>query len=537
MSERGAEQQSSTSNLAWAGGAVLAAVVVVALLFAVIGRPDAASTTGGTASTTTTVAPTTTEPAEPVIPTGRVAYLTADGRVLSGDGAEAPIEVASGAALGPTGLGAVAVAPTGDLIAFVRSDGALVTVPARGGETLVLATDAVTTDIGAATSIAWDPTGATISYLAVGTLDMVAPRPESPPPLSATNGVFRDELPDGELGNVVKVVDRTGEPRSRIGDPSLRSMTGIASSRSDDFLLLESINPVTRVPYTLSVASSVATDVTPTVLSADDPAFSPDGNFIVAVGPDKSGQELLRVATDSFGRTTLVSADEICSPAVSPDSTRIVYGTGPDCSKLMLVSSSGGTPVDITPPALPGTATYRYGELSWTAEGHYVVFADCRSTDGPVSCGGPVTFLDPDQRLVVPGTDATTVATLARPLLGDLTLAIIMAGPIQYEGTFAVDAEVEAELTELGETTTRVDVVLTEDDQLLELHLQIEQGNQFATGQMRLVDPTQGIDRTFLVLGTASAIGVRVVSLSGLWVTTDDLPFVTGEFRLAVRRG
>ena len=139
--------------------------------------------------------------------------------------------------------------------------------------------------------------------------------------------------------------------------------------------------------------------------------------------------------------------------------------------------------------------------------------------------------------MAVPGTDATTVATLARPLLGDLTLSIIMAGPIQYEGTFAVDAEVEAELTDLDETTTRVDVVLTEGDQTLELHLQIEQGNQFATGQMRLVDPAQGIDRTFLVLGTASAIGVRVVSLSGLWVTTDDLPFVSGEFRLAVRRG
>ena len=537
MSERGADQ-STTSNHAWAGGGVLAVIVVLALLVVVIGRPGSAEDPEGTASTTTTTAATTTTvpPGEEAVPTDRVAYLTGDGRVLSGEGAETPVEVASGAALGPTGLGALALAPTGDLIAFVRGDGALVTVPSRGGDVVVLATDAAMTDLGERTSIAWDPTGATLSYLAVGTEAMVAPRPEEPGPLSG-DGAYRDELPEGALGNVVKVVSREGEELTRIGDPSLRSFVGIASSESDDFLLLESVNPVTLEPYTVSVASSEATDVTPTLLSADDPTFSPDGNFVVAVGPDKSGQELVRVATDSFGRTTLVSADEVCSPSVSPDSTRIVYGTGPDCSKLMLISARGGTPVDITPPAQPGEATYRYGDLSWTAEGHFIVFADCRSTDGPVRCGGPVTFLDPDRRLVVPGVEATTVATVGRPLLGDLTMTVVLAGPIQYEGTFQVDAEVEPQLTTVDDATSRIDVQLSEGDQQLTLNLQIEEGNQFATGQMTIVDPAQGIERTFLVLGTASAVGVRVVSLTGIWMSTEDLPFVSGEFRIAVRRG
>jgi hypothetical protein len=54
---------------------------------------------------------------------------------------------------------------------------------------------------------------------------------------------------------------------------------------------------------------------------------------------------------------------------------------------------------------------------------------------------------------------------------------------------------------------------------------------------MTIVDPAQGIERTFLVLGTASAVGVRVVSLTGIWMSTEDLPFVSGEFRIAVRRG
>jgi hypothetical protein len=516
---------------------------VVALLLMVIRTPGSPSDSGGapaaSSSSTTSTTSTTLDPAtaDDIVPTDRVAYLTADGRVLSGVGAEAPIEIASGAALGPTGLGALAVAPTGDLVVYVRGDGAVVAVPVRGGEPTVLATDAVTADLGAHTSLAWDPTGARIAYLAVGTPEMAAPRSDLPPVLSSLDGVYRAPFPEGVLGNVVKVVDREGVEITRIGDPSTRSMVGVVSSQSDDFMLLESVNPEDGKPYTLAVGTSGSGEASPTVLSADDPTFSPDGNFIVAVGPDKSGQELIRVATDSFGRTTLVSTDSICAPSVSPDNTRIVYGSGPDCSKLMVVSARGGTPVEITPPALPGSATYRYGQLSWTAEGHFVVFADCRSTDGPVRCGGPVTFLDPDRRLVIPGAEATTVATVGRPLLGDLTLAVILDGPIEYTGTFPVTAEVESELIDVSESTARIEADLVDGDRQLGLRLQVEEGNEFVTGQMTVVDPAAGIDRTFLVLGTATAIGVRVVSVSGIWISTDDLPVASGEFRLAVRRG
>ena len=89
---------------------------------------------------------------------------------------------------------------------------------------------------------------------------------------------------------------------------------------------------------------------------------------------------LVRVATDTLARAVLVSADEICNPAISPDATRIVYGTGPSCSRLMVVSSRGGTPVDITPTARPGTADHGEGALGWTVDGRYVTFSDCRST-------------------------------------------------------------------------------------------------------------------------------------------------------------
>ena len=65
---------------------------------------------------------------------------------------------------------------------------------------------------------------------------------------------------------------------------------------------------------------------------------------------------------------------------------------------------------------------------------------------------------------------------------------------------------------------------------------ELQEGADFATGRLSLSDPEKGIERSFLILGTPSVLGVRVASLSGMWISTDDLPFASGEFRLAVRR-
>jgi hypothetical protein len=208
-----------------------------------------------------------------------------------------------------------------------------------------------------------------------------------------------------------------------------------------------------------------------------------------------------------------------------------------DCDQLKLVSAQGGEPVDITPPRRPGDATYGVGALGWTLDGHHVTFADCRRTDGPVRCGGPVSFLDPDRMAVTEGASAPTVAPMVRPLLQPLQLALVMTGPIEYSTSYAISAELEGELTDLGEGTTRVSAELSEEDRTLALELQVKEGATFATGTMTVQDPDAGIDRSFLVLATPSVIGVRVVSLTGLWISTDDVPVISGEFRLAVRRG
>ena len=552
MSERGVEHDRDPRGEgvpAWLLGlGALAAVLVAVVLLTVVipalreQRSAARSTeNAGTAVPTTApvdeVVDTTLAPVEP---SGQVAYIDAAGQVLLGDGAAPPEVLAGDAAIGDSGLGAVAIAPTGDVLAYVRSDGALVllTIPIAGvaDAPVVLATDAAVDAIGASTSLVWDFAGSQVAYLAVGTEDMAEPRPEEPPPLSSSQGVYRVPLPEGVLGHVVKVVDRDGNEVVRIGDPSTRSMVGITTSSSDDLMLLESVAPDTGKPYTLSLATSGSGEVLPTVLSADDPAFAPDGSFAVAVWPDGDGAQLVRVATETLDRATLADEGSVCRPSVSPDSTRIVYGAGDDCSELHLISANGGVPVDITPPTGPGDAAFGVGALGWTQDGQHIVFSNCASTSGPVGCTGPVTFLDPDRREVAEGAAAATVAPQARPLIRSLRLDLVMEGPIAYETSFEVSAELEGQLTEIGEGAARIDAELVEDDRSLVLDLQVQDGANFATGTMTVTDPDAGIDRTFLVLATPTVLGVRSVSLSGMWISTDELPVTSGEFRLAIRR-
>lgn len=560
MSGPGFKSPRRAAEVAWYAGGVAAIFAVVALLSLVIrgsdsrtaadaARDAAQKSKSVSQATDAPTAPpvgggpgsgksstTTVDPEKPgAIPTDRVAYLTADGRVLSGVGASSPVEVAKGAAIGPSGLGSMAIAPTGDLIAFVRSDGALVTVPVEGGTQKVLATDASKIRIGERPSLSWNSTSSAIVYRAVGTEAMVAKRPAVKPPLSSLRS-FRVPLPTGYLGDVAKIVDRDGKSIQRIGDPSTRSIVGLTTSSMDDFLILESEIPGTSNPYTLATGSSNSDEISPTEFSADDPAFSPDGNFIVAVGPVGTRQELVRVSTVTFLRTVLATDDQICAPVVSPDGTRIVYSAGNGCSKLMLISSKGGKPKNISPPARPGTPTFEFGRVSWTQDGHFLAFSDCRISGGPVKCNGKISFFDPDRGLLIPGIEATTVATVTRPLLTDVNVRLALRGPIEYAGSFPVDSETEAKLKDFDGGAGLVDVTLVEGDKKLKLKLQVDKGSRFGAGTMTIVDPEKGIDRTFTITGSASLLGVRIASLSGIWISTDDLPFMSGEFRISVGR-
>jgi hypothetical protein len=507
------------------------AVLSLALLGSLAAEPVRAQ---GVAPSTTTVPERADRRAEAgrTEPSGQVAYVTTDGRVWIGRGDGAPVEIAQGAAIGRGGQAAVAIAPTADLVAFIRADGTLVTVPIDGGPPTVLATDAVTSSLGRDPSLAWDATGASIAYLAVGTQDMAEPRSAERPPLHDPNA-FPVPLPTGVLGNVVKIVSRTGEAVSRLGDPSLRSYVGVTWSPADDLLLLESVIPGTTQRYTL-VAATSGTE-TPTYFSADDPAFAPDGRFVVAVGPAKGRRELIRISTDTLDRVTLATDESICTPVVSPDGTRIVYGGGRDCSRLMLISSKGGTPLDVTPAGTPDTATFGVSPPGWTVEGRWITLAPCRRDAGRVECDGPITFLNPDSGRVRQGPTASTVAPIVRPLVQDVYLDVDLRGPIEFNHSFVLDPTVQGQLTDTEDDGGRLRGRLVDGGTVMEVDLRSTGGDAVA-GQVTITDPENGIDRSFLVVGRPIVLGVRVLSISGIWVSTEDLPWATGRFDMAVRR-
>ena len=467
-------------------------------------------------------------------PSGEVAYVTADGKVLVGTGNAAPVQVADGAALGRGGQAAVAVSPNADVVAYVRANGELAMLPVGGGKATVLATDVSTASLGRAPSIAWNSTGDRISYLAIGTQAMVPPPSSTPTPLS--QGAFRVPIPTGVLGNVVKVVDRNGAVISTIGDPSTRSMSGVTASPSDDVLVLDSVIPGTSKPYTLSLSSSSVGALDPTVFSADDATFSPDGRFVLAVGPDKGKDEIVRVSTDTLDRATLTSDDKICGPSVSPDGTRIVYAAGADCDRLMLISSKGGRAVDVTPKNAPKHVTYGVGDLGWTVEGRFITYATCTTGSGQADCGGPTNFLNPDSGHQFAGPEATTVAPIRRPLVQNIYFDIDFRGPLKFSHSFVIDAKIEGQLDRPTDSSGVLTARLTDGGTILDVKIQEVTGQNFVTGQMTITDPQGGIDRTFLVIGRINLVGIRVFSLSGMWLSTNDLPFATGEFNAAIRR-
>ncbi len=466
------------------------------------------------------------------VPQGQVAYVDAAGQVLVGIGEATPAVVGAFAAIGPTGQGAVAISPTADSLVYVRSDGALVQIDTDRGEPVVLATDVALDAVGVNPIIGFNGTGDRISYVAVGTEAEVADA--STRKRNTDPGSFLVPLPEGPLGNVLKLIDRRGTVLSVLGDPSLRSVIGVTWSPGDPVMAVETEIPGTSDRYTMSIAVDGGDGLIPTPLSVDDPDFATDGSYVVAVGPSKGLRELVRVELDNLERTNLVVEEQICDPTVSPDATRIVYGGGPDCSRLMLISASGGRAFDITPLDAPATASFGAAELGWTTDGLFVTYPNCQTAGGATVCGGPSQFLEPDTGRVLDGPEAVTVAPIVRPLIQDVYLDFVMQGPLDLSHSFLINAETQGELTE---TEDGGFLEATVSDGLTEITFKMTANDEgFVTGSADIDDPEAGINRTFTILARANLLGARILRLSGIWMTTSDLPMATGEFVMAIRR-
>jgi hypothetical protein len=527
--------------------AVAAAIPALVVLAAVLPIGSAAPAGAGgrqSGSSTSTTAlrdvTTTTEGGgrrEPLTqPIGQIAYLSLDGGVWIAEGDDPPERIGDGAALGPANQGAVVVSPEADLVAWARTDGSLVTAPLSGGPLTVVATDVALDWLGREPIIAWDSQGEHLAYIAKGTAEMVPPADSQPRALEDPES-FPVPLPTGVYGNVVKTVTRKGGVTSIMGVPTERSFIGINWSLIDPLMVLESVIPGSEDRYTLLVAAGNAEADFPSPLSADDPDFAPDGSFLVAVGPSKGRQELIRVALDDLEQKVLVVDDRICNPLVSPDATRIVYAAGEHCERIKLISSKGGRSFDITPTDVPDTANFSVAELGWTTDGRFLSVPHCREVSTVTTCNGPVLFLEPDSGRVLAGPefDAATVAPIRRPLVQEVWVDIDLRGPLQFRGSFLVDESIQGALSQSETGGGSLEAELANETMTLGVKLTAERG-MFVAGTLTAVDPEQGIDRQFLALGRVQLLGARILQISGVWYVTDDLPFATGEFNIAVRR-
>lgn len=465
-------------------------------------------------------------------PRGAVAYVTSDRRVWLGTGNAEPVEVGALAGFGPNGQAAVAISPTGESVAYVRADGSLAVVGSDGTGMEVVATDVALDAIGGAPVLVWDGTGDHLSYVAEGTEDMVAD--SSTRPRSKAPGSNLAPLPDGPLGNVLATVNVNTLKVSTAGDPSLRSVIGVAGSLTDPVLVVQTAIPGTADRYTLALGVPGSSTFAPTPFSADDPDFSPGGGFMVASGPSKGIRELTRVDLATIAREVLTTDESICSPVISPDSTRIVYGGGPDCSRLKLVSAEGGKSFDITPLDAPDTASFGEAPLGWTSDGRFVTYPSCTSSADELDCAGPSVFLEPDSGRILDGPEAVTVAPVRNALIQDLWVDFVMGGPIEVSQSFPISADLEASLTDT-ESSEVLEATLNNGTAVLSIRLTASEEG-FVTGTIGLDDPTAGVDRTFAVLGRTTLLGLRIVSMTGIWMSTTEMPFATGEFTLAIRR-
>ncbi|MCZ7631122.1 MAG: hypothetical protein M5U19_19665 [Microthrixaceae bacterium] len=67
-------------------------------------------------------------------------------------------------------------------------------------------------------------------------------------------------MPDGPLGNVLATVDVTSGKIQTAGDPSLRSVFGIATSLTDPLIVVQTAIPGSTDRYTLALAAAGADD-------------------------------------------------------------------------------------------------------------------------------------------------------------------------------------------------------------------------------------------------------------------------------------
>lgn len=512
-----------------------AAFVVVAGSVAVAGSSmssgvgaQAAQASRGQATTTTSPTGASTGLSDGP---GQTAYVTPNGDVMvtASDG-EAPRRIGTGAATNASGLAPMAWRqPAADAVAYVRRDRALVVAPTNGDPVIVLANDAVVPADADESIISWDLSGSLVIYLA-----------ETRPGRVESRMIALSTAKDGEQGE-----------NQAIGDVARREVLAQTFSPLDPYIIQRTRDVDTGGELTLSLVNPSSGSTIGTPFSLDDPTFSPDGRYLFAVSRGTGAvEQLVRVSIiDPTSIELVADQDRICTPRVSPDARRIVYGGGAQCEQVWVINADGTEPTRLG-ENIAANQSFAVGTFSWSADGKTVAHAACTDRSGRPVCGGKYWDVPSDGSPAVQRAQAGSVLREFRSLLRPIKATIEVKGPISYTGTMQVGAQsiggkIEALADEISSTDAPKDSAadgavefkaIDEVNNARSFEMRLFHGadSSFLNGTLRIIDG--GFDHSFNFFGRLAPRSYGFVKLRGIWMSTAKIPFQAGHVLVTLER-
>lgn len=495
--------------------AVVAALGLVAVVIAVaVDLPAGPAGVAAQSGPTTTIrGGTTSMPrATDNLRSGRVAYVTASGDVViaKSDGSE-PVVIGTGAAANAVGLAPIAWDPFGASIAYVRNDGALIMAPVGGGDARVVATDAAVPPSATDQLLSFDVLGQTLSYI-------------------------RQTAPGRYRAQVVGVGALT-DASVPVGDVD-RMPVSLMWSPLDAYLLYISSDATTGGDTNLGFALPGGSIVRSSV-QLIDPTYSPDGSNIYGVLRAYGADQLVQLDVDDFSVKVLLERDHICHPSVSPDSDRIVFGSGPDasCAEVWIAAADGSNPKRIY-ERVGSNVVFSTGVFSWSLDGSVISHPSCRMLSEGPRCGVDGYWdLDPGGGRAVQRAGAN-VRREIRPQLKSVKVRFDITGPFTYQRTMVISSDAAGKVLNQDRSTSISVSAKDERNTSRSFSLQTVgvPGQRYTAGTLRIVDPDRKVDRTVTVMATATITGYRFAAIRGIWLDTSTMPFTSGRVDVTITR-
>jgi hypothetical protein len=501
---------------------VVASVLVVGVLVVATvvggGAADPSDAQLGDVTASTIVRNPTPETVAPSLTAaGRVAYATPTGDVVVADSdGSNPLTVGSGAVVDSNGLAPLAWSGSGDLLAYIRNDGAVVLASTDAiSDPIIAATDAVMSAQAQERVLSFDSTGSGVAYLEAG--------------VNGTSQAAVAVFDGASSGTVMPLTD-----------PATRIPTTFEFSPMDPVLFLQSLDADTGAVLPLAFVDPFNRTPFSSSIGVADPVFSPDGAFVYGV--ISSGvEQLARVDVQTARVEFIRNQEQICHPQPSPDGTRVAYGSGRVCNELWMVNSDGTDPQMVARVVGQGN-TFAVGSFSWSLDGSTVTHPACnRVKGGQVTCAGPYIDIDVASGKVTRRAVAGAVEREFRPLIKPLKVKIEITGPLRYDGGMVVPTGSDNEAPQLTQLPRDAIVKVTAVDELdetrrFDFQLLTTQDSPYVVGKVHVVDPESEFDQEVTVFGQILAQSTRYAMFRGIWMRTSSMPFKSGRIDLTVYR-